>query len=160
MIVINCSNLISTTNFNYRIILQWSLRQVKLLQLSSLDIKIFAINWQLCIWSACFKPIVTWSKCVLCIGHLAEVFGYRPKARSTKSPPLQNENLYFLASTGFLWLLLPSNSEKIPAEARPIPAQPCCDIAWPFKKIESKTENTLRVVVTVVHTSGSKLAIV
>ena len=51
-------------------------------------------------------------------------------------------------------------SEKMPADAMPMPAHPWVLSLWPLRKMESNTEKTLRVVVTVVHTRGSKLAIV
>ena len=51
-------------------------------------------------------------------------------------------------------------SARMPAEASATPPQPINGSSWPLRKIDNNTEKIFRVVVTVVHTSGSKVEIV
>ena len=89
---------------------------------------------------------------------------WKPPASCQKDPPVpvpvrpKKTTAYaaFFMDLEYLF----SSSPRIPRHATPIPAQPCVLSAWPLRKIESSTLKILRVVVTVVHTSGSKLAIV
>lgn len=69
---------------------------------------------------------------------------------------------YFLCSLLFLECDadLACNSDKIPAHAKEIPDHPTADRECPLRKIDNNTEKIFRVVVTVLRTSGSKLAIV
>ena len=81
----------------------------------------------------------------------------------------EKESLHRIASSSYLSYLalvcgfaaiLLCNSERIPPQERAMPDHPMPERGCPLRIIDKRTENILRVVVTVERIRGSKLAIV